>query len=424
MDAGELEGWTLRFLASLADKPSWENTVSLVNDHHQTLAHLAILFRYTTLLKKVTQWGIDVDVQDVNGFTALHCAYLCGDLDSVGILTGCGADEDIQDSLGRRPLDMYISRTNDLGNDAPLSDRTSSSAQGPTSGDEIVSMTSQQGGFSNHEATMDLPASRHQPLHTLGSTTSSSVIPASVSMPSPADSNSFLTDNEEWIKGLGGLSLSDPSVSLEHTPPSSHVPDISVAMFPCAHHPVNPQRSPYQGYIPYPPGPYETDSATTLPPQLTTSSPSVFYGPVDQKQGTRITAEVSASQCLTPPQALGLPSSPVLSMNQALGLTPYRQADNGPRRILAVPVQSIPITDPSIYAVVAAFQIAPWMRHQVEEPGPAGKSCYFQLIDEPTMACRLCGKHERRVERLVSHLRQHFDHRPYPCKGQCGVTDW
>ena len=235
MDAGELEGWTLRFLASLADKPSWENTVSLVNEHHQTLAHLAVLFRYTTLLKKVTQWGIDVDVQDVNGFTALHCAYLCGDLDSVGILKGCGAGEDIQDSLGRRPLDMYISGTNDPGNDSPLSDRTSSSAQGPPSRDKIVSMTSQQGGFRNHEATMDLPASRHQPLHTRESTTSSSVISASISMPSPASSNSVR--DEEWIKGLSGLSLSGPSVSLGHTPSSSHVPDISVAMFPYARGP-------------------------------------------------------------------------------------------------------------------------------------------------------------------------------------------
>ena len=40
---GELEGWILRFLTSLADTPSWENTVSLVNEHHQTLAHLAVL---------------------------------------------------------------------------------------------------------------------------------------------------------------------------------------------------------------------------------------------------------------------------------------------------------------------------------------------------------------------------------------------
>jgi len=166
INPGELEGWTLLFLASLADKPSWEDTVSLVNAHHQTLAHLAVLFRYTTLLKKVAQWGIDVDVQDVNGFTALHCAYLCGDLDSVGILKGYGADEDIQDNLGRRPLDMYIPSTNDPGRGSPLSDHTPSPAQRPTTSEgdwERVSMASSQlGSFSDHEATIDLPASKHQ----------------------------------------------------------------------------------------------------------------------------------------------------------------------------------------------------------------------------------------------------------------------
>jgi hypothetical protein len=53
-------------------------------------------------------------VQDVDGFTALHCAYSYRDLDSVGILKRYGADEDIEDNLGRRPLDMYIPSTDDL----------------------------------------------------------------------------------------------------------------------------------------------------------------------------------------------------------------------------------------------------------------------------------------------------------------------
>ena len=168
IDAGELEGWILRFLTSIADKPSWEHTVSLVNEHNQTLAHLAVLSRYTSLLKKVAEWGIDVDVQDVNGFTALHCAYLCGDLDSVGILKGYGADEDIQDNLERRPLDMYTPSTSDTSRGSPLSDRISSSAQRPTAGEEdceTVSMASSQpSSFSSHEAAMELPASGHQPL--------------------------------------------------------------------------------------------------------------------------------------------------------------------------------------------------------------------------------------------------------------------
>jgi hypothetical protein len=190
------------------------------------------------------------------------------------------------------------------------------------------------------------------------------------------------------------------------------------------HHPVSPQPSSYQGHIQNLQGSYETDSTTTVPSQLITSSSSVFYGQVDQNQGTPTTAVVPANQCPESPQVLGLPPSPVLSLNQALGLTPYRQSDSGPRRILAVPIQSLSITDPTICAIVAAFQIASWMQHQVEEPGQAGRSCYFQLIDESSMTCRLCGKHERRAERLVSHLRGHFDHRPYPCGGQCGIMEW
>jgi len=232
IDAGELEGWVLQFLASLADKPSWENTVSLVNAHHQTLAHLAVLFRYTALLKKVAQWGIDVDMQDVNGFTALHCAYLCGDLDSVGILKGYGADEDIQDNLGRRPLDMYIPSINDPSGGSPSSDCTSSSAQRPTASEEDwerVSMVSSQPiSFSDHESTIDLPATRHQSLHTRESTTSPSVIPASISTPSPAGGSLFPTDNGEMIIGRSGLNLSDHSISLEHTSSFSHIPHLSV----------------------------------------------------------------------------------------------------------------------------------------------------------------------------------------------------
>ena len=190
------------------------------------------------------------------------------------------------------------------------------------------------------------------------------------------------------------------------------------------HHPVNHPPSSYQGHDNYFLGPYEIDSMTTAHPQLTTSNPSVFYEQVNQNQRIPITAEVSAVQSPTSPQALGLPSSPASSMDQALGPTSYRQTDNGPRRILAVPIQSLSITDPTICEIVAAFEIALWKLHQLEEPAHAGKSCYFQLIDESIMVCRLCGKQERRAERLVSHLRGHFDHRPYPCGGQCGTIDW
>ena len=190
------------------------------------------------------------------------------------------------------------------------------------------------------------------------------------------------------------------------------------------HHPVNHPPPPYQGHNNYLLGPYEFDSATTAPPQLTTSDPSVFYEQVDQSQRVSITAEVSAIQSPTSPQALRSSSSPVVSMHQAPGSTSYRQTESGPRRILAVPIQSLSIPDPTMCEIVTVFENASWMLHQLEEPSHAGKSCYFQLIDEAMMVCRLCGKQERRAERLVSHVRGHFDHRPYACGGQCGTIDW
>jgi len=186
------------------------------------------------------------------------------------------------------------------------------------------------------------------------------------------------------------------------------------------HTPVDPQLS-YQGHIEYPLGHFELDTTTTVPPQLTRGHPSVFYS---QSQGIPIIAEVPASQSPTSSQASGSPPPPVLSASQALGSTPYRQADNGPRRILALPIDSMLITDPVISGIVAGFLVAPWRLNQIEEPAYAGKSCYFQLIDESAMVCRLCGKQERRAERLVSHVRGHFDHRPYSCEGLCGNKDW
>ena len=221
----EMESWTLQFLSSLANSPGWEDTISLMNEHHQTLAHLAVIFRYTALLKKVTQWGIDVDVQDVNGFTALHCAYLCGDLDSVRVLKGYGADEDIEDTLGRRPLDMYIQSTDNLGESSPSSACTSSSAQVPSTREEweMISMASSEpGSWSDNESPMDLPASRDEPPH-CESTTGTRIIAASVPISSSVCGDSFITDEGGRVDGVSELDLSDSSVSLEHSLSSTRV---------------------------------------------------------------------------------------------------------------------------------------------------------------------------------------------------------
>ena len=221
----EMESWMLEFLSSLANSLGWENTVSLVNEHHQTLAHLAVIFRYTTLLKKVAQWGIDVDVQDVNGFTALHYAYLCGDLDSVWVLKGYGADEDILDTLSRRPLDMYLQNTNDLGKSSPLSDCSSSLAQVPSAQKEweMISMASSQpGSFRDNESPTDLPASRDELPH-CEPTTGTRIMSALISISSSVCGDSSITDEGGRVDGVSELNLSDSSVLLEHSPLSTGV---------------------------------------------------------------------------------------------------------------------------------------------------------------------------------------------------------
>ena len=229
MSAGEMEQLILQFLTSISNSPNWENTISLVNEHRQTLAHLAVLFRYTTLLEKVAQWGIDVDTQDVNGFTALHCAYLCGDLDSVQILMGYGADDDIRDNLGRRPLDMRSSRTNAQSHGSPASDHTGTSQEW-----EKVSVTSSQ---SESVDGANLPAARRQQLHTPEPTASPWTMPAPIRMPSPSSGNSC-SQIETWIDEVGERRLSASPIGLEesHSPPDRR--DSGFCLPPTAHQSV------------------------------------------------------------------------------------------------------------------------------------------------------------------------------------------
>ena len=224
---GEVERFMLQFLTSLSNSPGWDHTVSLLNEHRQTLAHLAVLFRYTTLLEKVAQWGIDVDMQDVNGFTALHCAYLCQKLDSVRILKSYGA-EDIEDVLSRRPLDMCTTNTNGPGTESPSSGRAPSSGEILSVGEDREKMTSSQpASIADHETTMEIPASPHQQLHAHESTTSFRILPASILMSSPICDN--VTDDEARICGANELKLTNSPISLGHSPPPAHIPDFPPA---------------------------------------------------------------------------------------------------------------------------------------------------------------------------------------------------
>jgi len=93
-------------LSCLQARPNFREIVSTTNDYHQTLAHLSIHYDYPSLLRRLVEWHIDLTIADVNGLTALHCAYMKGDPDGVRILRRGGASETVTDKLGRSPSDL------------------------------------------------------------------------------------------------------------------------------------------------------------------------------------------------------------------------------------------------------------------------------------------------------------------------------
>ena len=114
-DGNDVEGSSTRVLPEVAfietlstirSLPDFSQRLATVNEYGQTLLHLAIHLRYRKLVEQLVEWGVGLDVQDINGFTALHCAYLCEDELVVTILKQSGASVSIFDTLGRLPSDL------------------------------------------------------------------------------------------------------------------------------------------------------------------------------------------------------------------------------------------------------------------------------------------------------------------------------
>ena len=101
-----IETSLIEALSSLQARPNFHEIVSTTNDYHQTLAHLSILYDYPSLLALLVEWRVDLTIADVNGLTALHCAYMKGDLASVLNLRRGGASENATDKLGRTPSEL------------------------------------------------------------------------------------------------------------------------------------------------------------------------------------------------------------------------------------------------------------------------------------------------------------------------------
>jgi hypothetical protein len=95
-------------LSCLQRRPNFHEIISTTNQYSQTLAHLAILYDYHLLLRHLVDWRVDLAISDVNGLTALHFAYMKGDLHSMHILRRGGAPEAAKDKLGRIPSDLRL----------------------------------------------------------------------------------------------------------------------------------------------------------------------------------------------------------------------------------------------------------------------------------------------------------------------------
>jgi len=99
----ETETAIIQALSPLQNTQDFEEVISKTNDYKQTLAHFAVQFGYADLLRRLVGWNIDLSIADVNGFTALHCAYKTGDRACIDVLLEKGAPETILDALGRAP---------------------------------------------------------------------------------------------------------------------------------------------------------------------------------------------------------------------------------------------------------------------------------------------------------------------------------
>ena len=104
----ELEKFSIRFLSTYSRATNWNQIVSLQNECGQTMAHIAVMLGYFQLLGSLVEWGIDLNLTDSKGSTALHYAFLCNELACAVLLIRSGADELALDELGRSPWDLNL----------------------------------------------------------------------------------------------------------------------------------------------------------------------------------------------------------------------------------------------------------------------------------------------------------------------------
>ena len=204
----ELEELGVRFLSTISDSRHWSDDLSSVDENRQTIAHLCVLSGYTRLLTKVAEWGIDLDVQDVSGLTALHCAYLREDWDCVRILKEAGANEYIKDNLGRIPRRMcqYVETEGTIH-----SEREEPSTPARFSEEEWVDVSSRTSASPENstlpgtQPRLQLPWQSPSIIKAAGSGIRASSIP----IPRPSSESSSIADDASWSTAFSNLQITD-----------------------------------------------------------------------------------------------------------------------------------------------------------------------------------------------------------------------
>jgi hypothetical protein len=106
LEEANMEDVSIRFLSTYSTHTTWSKTVSLANDYGQTLAHVSVVFGFLRLLRHLVFWGIDLQVRDNRGLTALHYAYLFQQKECIFFLLRSSANRFVLDHLGRTPSDL------------------------------------------------------------------------------------------------------------------------------------------------------------------------------------------------------------------------------------------------------------------------------------------------------------------------------
>jgi hypothetical protein len=101
-----LEAVLIECLSARSAETFWNQTISKTNQYGHTMAHLAVIYRCNQLLRRLISWGIDLDIVDGGGCTALHYAYMTAQGESVAILIEAKANHLVVDDLGRIPAEL------------------------------------------------------------------------------------------------------------------------------------------------------------------------------------------------------------------------------------------------------------------------------------------------------------------------------